>query len=713
MNFLQPWLLLGLPLLLLPIIIHLINQWRYQTKAWGAMMFLLAATKMAKGIARLRQYLILAMRVLAIAGLIFSISRPLASGVLGLAGGGRVDMTLVLIDRSPSMQQQNELGNQTKLDAARRQLLETLRPLGSSRWVLIDSASLEPMEFPTVEDLFDAPQTRPLSATCQVPALLQSALNYLQNQRPGQAEIWICSDLRQSDWNAASSEWSVLRDGFRKFPQNVRVHLLSYSHGDPANLAIRVSDVRQEQTDQTSELVFSMMITAEPGTSSPVPASNRDLPIELEINGARSEFLVSMQGNSLEIKDHRATLDRSQQRGSGRVRLPADGNLADNEFYFVFDQPPERRSVVVYEDPQVALPLQLAAGIAPSAKLKSSVQLLSIDQARSIPWEGTSLILWQGPLPNEALRLDLQQFLQRGGQILFFPPAPSSDGTTPGGMGPSSPELLGVRWLSWQSFQSGTSPVMVENWRSDADLLAATRSGAALPVGEIELKGLATLQGEVSTLATLSGGLPLVSRLPTDRGGVYFFAASPSPEHSNLARGGVVLYVAVQRALEAGVQSQATTRALEAGKAFASNLPSHRQDTGSSQGAPPSPPQLPATLSQAAVQWEPTLALHDAYSNEYPWRSGAYRDGDQLLSVNRSPSEDQSSMVDAQQLSGLFEGVRFDHVQGDAKDQGGFVREIWRMFLILMLVAMVVESLLCIPRRFKPAIRWAGQGAMG
>ncbi len=42
------WLLLGLPLLLLPIIIHLINQWRYQTKRWGAMMFLLAANRMAR-----------------------------------------------------------------------------------------------------------------------------------------------------------------------------------------------------------------------------------------------------------------------------------------------------------------------------------------------------------------------------------------------------------------------------------------------------------------------------------------------------------------------------------------------------------------------------------------------------------------------------------------------------------------------------------------
>ena len=66
MSFLQPFLLIALPIASLPIIIHLINQRRYQTTRWAAMMFLLAANKMSRGYARLRQWLILAMRVLAI-----------------------------------------------------------------------------------------------------------------------------------------------------------------------------------------------------------------------------------------------------------------------------------------------------------------------------------------------------------------------------------------------------------------------------------------------------------------------------------------------------------------------------------------------------------------------------------------------------------------------------------------------------------------------
>ena len=99
MNFLQPFLLYALPLVSLPIIIHLINQRRFQTMKWAAMMFLLAANRMSRGYARLRQYLIMAARMLAIAGLIFAISRPLTGGWLGRAGGGKPDTTIELLKK--------------------------------------------------------------------------------------------------------------------------------------------------------------------------------------------------------------------------------------------------------------------------------------------------------------------------------------------------------------------------------------------------------------------------------------------------------------------------------------------------------------------------------------------------------------------------------------------------------------------------------------
>src|SRR5947209_14305338 len=119
MSFLQPMLLPALLLSALPIIIHLINQRRYQTIRWAAMMFLLAANRMSRGYARVRQMLILLFRMLAVAGLIFAVSRPLASGWFGRAAGGRADTTIILLDRSPSMRQQGQGTAISKLEAGR------------------------------------------------------------------------------------------------------------------------------------------------------------------------------------------------------------------------------------------------------------------------------------------------------------------------------------------------------------------------------------------------------------------------------------------------------------------------------------------------------------------------------------------------------------------------------------------------------------------
>lgn len=72
MTFLQSWILYAIPLTLLPIVIHLINQNRHKTVQWAATMFLLQAKRMVRGMARLRYVLILIARMLAIAGLLLA-----------------------------------------------------------------------------------------------------------------------------------------------------------------------------------------------------------------------------------------------------------------------------------------------------------------------------------------------------------------------------------------------------------------------------------------------------------------------------------------------------------------------------------------------------------------------------------------------------------------------------------------------------------------
>src|SRR5512138_874879 len=102
MTFLQPYILWALPLALLPVLIHLFNRLRHRSVPWAAMMFLRSATKKSTRYARLRQFLILAFRVLAVMGLIVAISRPLAGGWAGWMLSATPDAILILLDRSAS-----------------------------------------------------------------------------------------------------------------------------------------------------------------------------------------------------------------------------------------------------------------------------------------------------------------------------------------------------------------------------------------------------------------------------------------------------------------------------------------------------------------------------------------------------------------------------------------------------------------------------------
>src|ERR1044071_8034960 len=106
MTFLQPFVLWALPLILLPILIHLLNRMRHRPQPWAAMRFLISATRSSINNARLREWLILLFRVRAVLMLVLFVGRPLAGGWLGWALAPAPDTVLILLDRSASMEMQ-------------------------------------------------------------------------------------------------------------------------------------------------------------------------------------------------------------------------------------------------------------------------------------------------------------------------------------------------------------------------------------------------------------------------------------------------------------------------------------------------------------------------------------------------------------------------------------------------------------------------------
>ncbi|HEX7377292.1 MAG TPA: BatA domain-containing protein [Pirellulales bacterium] len=647
MTFLHPLLLAGLALTALPIIIHLINQWRYRTIRWGAMMFLLRANRMARGLARLRQWLILLMRMLAIACLVFVVSRPLASGWLGWLTTGHADTTILLLDRSPSMSETS--GGRSKLAAARRQLAETLGRFPSTRWVLIESAAPRPRELESPAALAQLPETGPTSAAADLPAMLAAARDYITANQAGRCEIWICSDLREADWNADDARWSKLRSSFAGLPQPVRFHLLAYAQPPQGNLAVRVTALRRRKLGEEAELLVSLRL------SRAASGDALSVPVQFDLGGARSTLNVELSGTSVEVREHRLPLDRQHLRGWGRVSIPADANAADNDYYFAYDAAQPIRVAIVSDDVDAARPLRLMAEISPDIHDARSVEMVAVEKAAAIEFNETALVLWQAALPAGDMARRLVDLVDRGGQVIFFPPRQ-----------PAGDEVFGVRWAVWSPVKEGA---VIDRWRGDEDLLANTQSGLSLPLGRLSVKNVCSLTGETTPLAALEGGAPLLVRAETPRGGVYFCATTPAARDSNLAGEGVVLYAAIQRALAAGAEAIGNARQVTAGE----------------------------RASDEAAGWRRLAGDASTLSSENAVQAGAYAAGEAILAVNRPAAEDRADVLSGERVSALFDGLDFTRIDQVASRERSLVEELWRPFLMAMLAALLLEAWLSLP----------------
>jgi hypothetical protein len=384
------------------------------------------------------------------------------------------------------------------------------------------------------------------------------------------------------------------------------------------------------------------------------------VPIQFELAGARSVLNVELAGAEYELRDHPLPLGERQTRGWGRVSIPADSNLADNEFFFAFDPSQTRRTVVVADDPQIAEALRLAASIPSETSELCSADVIAPEHAGKIDWAQAALVLWQVPLPSGELAKELEALTDRGGRVIFFPPQQPSPATA-----------FGVHWQSWRALDDDQ---LIATWRGDQDLLANTQSGMSLPVGQLELRNVCSLSGEVVPLASLRGGEPLLAKASTPRGGAYFCATTPAVRDSNLASDGVVLYIMIQRALAAGASALGNTQQRIAGEPDA----------------------------EAAAHWRRLAGDSHGMSTEYAYQPGIYADQETLVAVNRSEAEDQAEVLGDDRVASLFRDLNFVRIDEQAGDSRSLVQEAWRPFLAAMMLALIGESWLCLPRTSTP-----------
>ena len=648
MTFLQPWMLWGLPLLLIPVIIHLVNRLRHRPQRWAAMRFIISASRSSINQAKLRQFLVLLFRVLAVTALVFFLSRPLVGGWLGWALSPAPEVILLVLDRSASMETQPQGTGPSRREQAITLFSQGLKQYqGASRVVLLDSATRTARELPALEALSEPAFTGPTDTQADLPDLLVKAYQYLVDTKSGAAEVWIASDLQSSNWKPEDARWERVVRQFESLPQRVRFRLLALDTVPRGNTSVTLVDALRRSRGGNAELAVTLDLQRLTPSTDPII-------LNATLNRASQEYRIDLTEQSLRWRQV-IPLSDTAQTGWGSFEIAADANLRDNTAYYVFEPEKPMHALVVTSQPARAVVLQLAAADFSGDQL---IPAKTITPAR-FPQEDLSnvtLLVWEGALPDSAAAAQITHFVQTGGMVIFFPTAASA-----------GQQFSGMGWGQLVNAPE-EQPFRIAKWNAIDGPLARTEEGMELPMRQLDVSRRAAIAGTGTPLASFEDGSAFLVRQNLGQGMLYFCATAPDSGWSSLADG-YVLVPMIQRLHQDGARRLNAASFLEC---------------GSDQ------------LSREARQWEPV----DANVSKDPTLSaGVYRAENRLVAVNRPAAEDGIETLSQDRARGLFGNLSLKLLQEQGGANDRLQGEAWRFFVMAMLIFLLVEGLLLIPRK--------------
>ena len=650
MTFLSPFLLWFLAAASIPVIIHLLNKRRHKTVQWAAMQFLLKATRESRGKKKLRHILILTCRALGLAALAFAAARPIVSGLLGW-GAGTIDTVVLILDRSASMELRSGDGQAAKRELVLKKVRDSMASIGNPRLVLIDSATGKAQEIPSPDVLAEISATAATDSAADIPALVSTAADTLSSSS-GHSEIWLASDLQNTNWQPEDGErWATARAKLTALTQKPALRVLSLTGDAAPNVSLRLLSTRRSSDGLLLDLELIRSEDAR-GTL--------NLPLTVSMNGAASGKSVTLPGQSLRFQK-RLAIKEETESGHGWLSIPADGNPRDNSVFFAYGPARPVKTLIVAPTGEAAEYLTLAA--APPGFEKQTATRIDPAVFAATSTADFSMILWAAPLPSAANAGILEAFLSAGGQVVCLPTAE-----------PSSETFLGMKWEPVAKAERGKFFIL-QDWNKTDGPLRDGLDSTPIPAERLRAIKRAIPGGDSAPLARWEDGEPFITRKIVDRGTLWFFGSIPDYTWSNLGDADVLL-PATQRILALGADRFDFSYLAEINSEPTSLLPG-----------------------------ETRTRVDDFSQENSPHAAGVFRLGERLIAVNRPLAEDDLQVATKDNLDAMLEGTDYrllDQV-GQAADPS-LSTDMWRAFLLAVLFFLISEALLCLPKKQKKEI---------
>ena len=330
MQFESPWLLLGMLAAGIPVAIHLINRQRAKVLRFAAIEHLLLSDKRLARRLRVRQLLVLALRVLLMLAIPFALAKPyLEKDRLDAPDLGDPGAVVLVIDDSLSMQAIAPGGQETLLTRALAEAGVALDAGGHrTAWAVVAAGAPARLLTPGLtydRQVVDRALARiePTARAGDIAGALREAERVLASTEEPRRRVRVIGDAAAHAWAGVTEPWAL--------SQPPRVDLIDVRDGAPIpNLAIGGVSLRPAPEVGPGHAHVEVRVT----NHSAEPTEAR---ITVELGGEQTVSTMTVAADSTEALSFVERLPEAGRILRGTATLTADALPADDRRYFTID----------------------------------------------------------------------------------------------------------------------------------------------------------------------------------------------------------------------------------------------------------------------------------------------------------------------------------------------------------------------------------------
>ena len=408
MSFLNPFLLFGSLALAIPVLIHLVRREKSEIIPFSSLMFLLKVPKRSIRQQKIKNLLLMALRLLILALLVGAFARPyLTKPADPVVNANSNRGVVLLLDTSYSMRYGN---NFDRLKAEARRRIDTLRP--NDRMTLVEfNESASVLSQPTSDKNALRSLVDTLEPSFQATRYYEAFVvaDRLLGQFSGdQKELVVISDFQRNGWNRSSRESVIASD--------VKTETVNLGVKEWSNVGI--DSVLLDQT--TFNRTYTGRLVAR------IHNHSKDKPVEVPVTISlndkevgRKNVTVSANSTAIaEFTGFELQLGFSQ----GRIRVEVQDPLTvDNDFLFAIERR-EKLNVLIVDAGKAkqSLYLRQAYTSTPDLPFEVTTMTASALTADEVP-KHEVIIINDVPRLTDAVRDKMDEVRKAGkGQLVIL-----------------------------------------------------------------------------------------------------------------------------------------------------------------------------------------------------------------------------------------------------------------------------------------------------